>query len=199
MIPRYTNRQNPLLPRHFKMGQHETPETWRDVTEFARWYLGQGMPLMPPQNVEVFCSDDATAMCVFRKGQFQAEMYLIHPGQGVVMHQHPGVEVIKYYPGTFQHLSEGRFVPLDRPQGRPVLLEGEAHGVAKATPVPAGFSLIALQHWAPGLEPCTVAARWKGKTVGPKQEALIRRFYPEAYVVRGYADVTKKAIPVVEL
>jgi hypothetical protein len=29
---------------------------------------------------------------------------------------------------------------------------------------------------------------WKGKTAGPMQEKLIKRFNPDAYVVDGYAD-----------
>jgi hypothetical protein len=33
---------------------------------------------------------------------------------------------------------------------------------------------------------------WKGKTVGPMQENLIRRFHPDAYVIDGYADITRK-------
>jgi hypothetical protein len=33
---------------------------------------------------------------------------------------------------------------------------------------------------------------WKGPTVGPLQEALIKRFNPDAYVVDGYADITRK-------
>jgi hypothetical protein len=34
---------------------------------------------------------------------------------------------------------------------------------------------------------------WKGTTVGPMHEALIRRFNPTAYVVDGYADITRSA------
>jgi len=53
-----------------------------------------------------------------------------------------------------------------------------------------GYPLFAFQHWLTR-EPTTVAAMWKGETVGPLQEKLIKRFNPDAYVVDGYADITK--------
>ena len=47
-----------------------------------------------------------------------------------------------------------------------------------------------FQKWKDGLTPTTVAARWKGPTVGPMQEDLIRRLTPGATVTDGYADTT---------
>ena len=53
-----------------------------------------------------------------------------------------------------------------------------------------GYPLLAIQHWLTR-DPTTIASMWKGNTVGPKQESLIRRFNPNAYIVKGYADITK--------
>jgi hypothetical protein len=50
-----------------------------------------------------------------------------------------------------------------------------------------GFPLLAIQHWLT-MDPTTIASMWKGKTAGPMQEKLIKRFNPDAYVVDGYAD-----------
>lgn len=195
MLKRQFDKPSPILPLPWSVQQGEIPDTWPDVTAFARWYTANHMPAMVPVGAEIFLSDDATAVCLFRKGQFQVEMYLIHPGPILQMHEHPGVEVIKYYGGDVQHVDGGRWVK-DKPiTASPVLLAGEAHGVDGDSNSPKGFVLWAFQHWADGLTPTTVAARWKGKTVGPMQEALIRRFYPDALVVRGYADVTQKAYP----
>ncbi|GAA4401244.1 hypothetical protein [Quisquiliibacterium transsilvanicum] len=187
------NRKPPVLSHHLKLEQGAVPDTWPDVTAFAEWYLSAGMPMMIPSDYEIFLSDDASAMCLFRKGQFQVELYMVYPGPLVPIHEHPDVEVIKYYSGTFDHIEGGRFVRQRKAEGRPVLKKGEAHGAGfQLQGEKGGFALFAFQHWAPDLKPCTVAARWKGKTVGPKQEALIRRFYPDAYVVEGYADVTRR-------
>jgi hypothetical protein len=156
------------------------PETWDGVQSFAHWWCDAGMPFYTPAGSEVFLSDDATSICVFRQGRFQVELYLIHPNPNLQNHEHPDVEVIK--------------MRVDAPQwGRmsAVLHNGENHGSGAAAHAGSrGFPLIAFQHWKER-DPCTVAAAWRGPTVGPKQEALIRRFYPNAFIEPGYADVTK--------
>ena len=73
-----------------------------------------------------------------------------------------------------------------------VLYKGESHGAGiKLEAETKGFPLIAFQHWL-DREPNTIASMWKGNTVGPKQDALIKRFNPDAYVKDGYADITTK-------
>lgn len=159
----------------------EIPETWENVKAFADWWMETGMPIIFPKNPEVFMSDDATAVSIFRHGRFQVEMYLIHPHPKVPMHEHPGVEVIKMRLGNTK-----------TPIMSNTLLRGQAHGAGlRLEAEDLGFPLVAFQHWI-DREPCTVAAMWKGPTVGPLQEALIRRFHPDAYIVDGYADITRK-------
>ena len=170
------------------------PESWTGVQDFAHWWCNAGMPLLPPAGSEVFLSDDATAMCVFRRGRFQVEMYLIHPRPNLQNHEHPGVEVIKMrIDGVLSPDSGPLTYPATWGRMSPVLHKEEAHGSGAAVfGEVLGFPLLAFQHWQ-GREPCTVAAAWKGPTVGPMQEALIRRFYPDAFVESGYADITKPA------
>jgi len=158
----------------------EIPETWENIEEFAAWWLGSKMPIKFPEFPEIFLTDDATATCLFRHGRFQVELYMIHPKPGVPVHEHPGVEVIKIRMGT----PEG-------PVASDVLRKGEAHGSGMRLEAAfRGFPLIAIQHWQTR-EPSTIASMWKGPTVGPKHEALIRRFNPNAYVIDGYADITR--------
>lgn len=156
------------------------PETWNSTEEFAKWYVENGIPFMPPKDVEVFLSDDATAFCMFRKGQFQVELYLVHPNPLVPTHEHPGVEVIEVA------ITESVVNLI------PVLKNGQSHGSGireKASKV--GYPLISIQRWHPKLTPTTVAAQWKGETVGTKHETLIKRFNPDAYMIDGYADITR--------
>lgn len=158
----------------------DIPESWENVQEFAEWWLAQKQPIIFPEDPEVFMSDDATATCLFRKGRFQVELYLIHPQPGVPIHEHPGVEVIKIrmgYPGG--------------PVASDILRYGEAHGSGmKLEAELRGFPLIAIQHWLTR-EPTTIASMWKGPTAGPIHENLIRRFNPNAFIIDGYADITK--------
>jgi hypothetical protein len=157
---------------------------WKSVEEFCNWYMDNGMPIRPPNNTEVFLSDDATATCLFRSGQYQVESYLIYPEPLVQIHEHPGVEVIKVR--MFENGDGGFALASD------VLRKGEGHGAGfRLDGEEKGFILLAVQKWDDELIPTTVAARWKGKTVGPIHESLIKRLYPEALVLPGYADVTK--------
>lgn len=160
----------------------DIPGDWAGVQEFADWWVSVGMPIMFPQNPEIFLSDDATAVTLFRNGQFQVELYLIHPNPKVPIHEHPGVEVIKM---SLTAAEKG-------PIMSNVLKAGESHGAGQRMAAEKiGFPLIAFQHWLEK-EPTTIAAMWKGPTVGPLQEALIKRFNPDAYIVDGYADITRK-------
>lgn len=177
-IPNFTTNFIPSINPHKDL---VVPETWENVKEFADWWMAAGMPIVFNRMPEIFLSDDATAVCLFRKGRFQVEMYLIHPTPRVPEHEHPGVEVIKMRLGN-----------KEIPMMTPVLHNGESHGAGiRLEAEDRGFPLIAFQHWLTR-DPITVAAMWKGPTVGPKQEALIRRFNPDAYVVDGYADITRK-------
>jgi hypothetical protein len=152
---------------------------WSTTQEFADWYLQNGLPFKPPIGVEVFMSDDATAFCMYREGNFQVELYLIHPQPFVPEHEHPMVEVIEVaVTDTTVNLV-------------PVLKSGQSHGTGiREMASDVGYPLISIQRWHPSLQPTTVAAQWKGKTAGIKHEGIIKRFHPNAYIANGYADVT---------
>ena len=155
------------------------PETWSNVREFALWWMAAGTPIIFNKNSAVFLSDDATASCLFRKGRFQVELYLIHPHPTVPVHEHPDVEVIKMRLG------------FDRIGLSNVLRNGESHGSGmKMEAETDGYPLVAFQHWLKS-DPNTIASQWKGATAGRKHEALIRKFHPNAYIVEGYADITR--------
>ena len=99
----------------------QTPDTWANVQEFSDWWMNAKMPVIFPQNPEVFLSDDATAICLFRHGRFQVELYLIHPKPGVPTHEHPGVEVIKIRTGiSYGNIHYGRIGNAFRFFGRPM-------------------------------------------------------------------------------
>jgi hypothetical protein len=155
------------------------PESWLTVDEFAQWWIAAGSPMRYPPTPEIFVTDDATAVSIFRQGRFQVELYLIHPTPTVPNHEHPGVDVIKIQMG------EGHGVEMS-----PALTDGESHGAGFKLDTLTGFPLIAIQHWKTR-NPITIAAMWKGPTVGPLHQALITRFNPDAYVVPGYADITR--------
>lgn len=166
---------------------------WESVNEFCEWWVAVGCPIAPPSET-VHLSDDATSIALFRSGQFQVELYLIHPNPNLPIHGHPDVEVIKMRLDCFD-TSDGVVKKTTLNPASEALLQGRSHGAGVnfkegKTAENSGFGLLAFQKWKEGLTPTTVAARWKGRTVGPKQEALIRKLTPEALVESGYADTT---------
>jgi len=179
--PNYVRK--PFVSKPDPLADFVIPETWKDIQEFADWLLENKMPLRFPQYPEVFLSDDATAISLFRKGRFQVELYLIHPQPVVPVHEHPGVEVIKFRAGVKENL----FLFSD------ILRKGEAHGSGmKLEAEVRGFPLIAIQHWLTR-EPCTIASMWKGYTAGPKHIEIIKRYNPDCFIDGQYADITRKA------
>ena len=165
---------------------------WQSVREFATWWCDNGSPICPPSDT-VNLSDDATSFSLFRRGQFQVELYLIHPDPNLPQHGHPDVEVIKMRLDTYLS-SEHRMIKTTSKEASSTLFQGQTHGAGinfkETGGMNTGFGLLAFQKWKDGLQPTTVAARWKGRTVGPKQEDLIRRLTPEGMVQSGYADTT---------
>jgi hypothetical protein len=176
------------------MRGHAVPH-WETVREFCEWWNAANRPIAPPDEV-VNLSDDATSFCLFRSGQFQVELYLIHPCPNLPIHGHPDVDVIKMRLDTWAVDDAGQLKQTTYREASETLVTGETHGagvnfkgVARDV-VNGGFGLLAFQKWKDGLTPTTVAARWKGPTVGPMQEDLIRRLTPGATVMDGYADTT---------
>jgi hypothetical protein len=146
-------------------------EEWANVSEFATWWLKE-RTLLVPFNAEVICSDDATAICLFRKGQYQVEIYLSHPGEVIKDHCHPGVQalVVKLGGGGEGEMAENGGSTI-RFQRAPVLEAGEYHGNETVSP---SRGYLVFQHWESWLgTPTSAAIQWQGPPAGPKHEKII--------------------------
>lgn len=160
----------------------DIPDSWKTVEEFCDWYIENSLPIMFPSNIEIFTTDDATSVCLFRKGQYQVEFYLIHSKPKIPIHEHPNVDAIEV-----RLRNTGRTIFVNE-----ILRKGQSHGPGIRMEADVkGFPLLSIQKWDEGFEPITISTRWKGKTVGPLHDDLIKRFYPDTLVLDGYADVTK--------
>lgn len=157
------------------------------LQSFVDWYFKTypNVSSMIPEDAETFRTDDASAICTFRQGQYQVELYLLDNVYGVVSHAHPGIEVIQValaFPGV------PRGTVLNSIKGL------ESHGSgnwSSRNHVPTPGTILAFQKWHPSLRPSTVAVQWMGPTVGPLHRALIRRFRPDAKIdSNGYATFT---------
>lgn len=172
----------------------QVPDTWATLEEFVDWYLDLKMPMMIPWDAPVTCSDDATAIVLFKKPPYQAELYLVHPQQFVPHHSHPNMEVMTLF------LAGGSTSPTNAQQANGMgrawgqlghkVMPGEYHGGSKRPIDKNGFGLIAFQRWYNVDEMRTAAVQWKGNLAGPKQAELIRQAYPNAHITSDHADIS---------
>lgn len=144
---------------------------WPTLKEFAFWWI-ENKSIVVPFNAEIVCTDDATAICIYRYEQFQVELYLNHPGEPIKQHCHPGVQVIvlKLGGGGEGELAEDGGSTL-RFQVTETLEPGEYHGNDEVSP---GRAYLVFQYWDPKLgTPTSAAIQWKGQPAGPKHEKII--------------------------
>lgn len=172
------------------MHNTEIPAAWGSLEEFTQWYIDAGMPMMPPWDFETFRTDDASAIALFRKAPYQVEMYMIDNPVDVPFHEHPYVDVIQLWfdrsPSEDGNAKVGFLAPR--------LSLGQAHGaIAADDRIESNGMILTFEQWPEGVKPSTISAVWKGNVVGPLHEQLIKRFFPDAYVKDGYADITRKA------
>jgi hypothetical protein len=158
-------------------------QNWDTLEQFKDWYTSFNLPLAMPSEFEVYESDDALSFPLFRYKNFQVELYVLYNPIEVPVHSHPYVEVIQ---ASFNK---------DGIQYTPKLIYPDSHGSATFKEVfdarENRLLLLTFEKWPVNSTPSTIAAVWKGVTAGPKQEALVKRFFPNAYVVKGYADITR--------
>lgn len=167
------------------------PESWETIEDFTNWYLEQRMPLTIPWDAEVIQTDDATAICIFRKPPYQVELYLIHPKLSIPIHAHPGMDVITMSLGGGKNDTKS-ITGTSTNWGNIAenLKDGESHGGQGMLRNSLGFGLLSFEKWPEHTVLTSAAIHWKGKTAGPLHDALIKKHYPEAVIYPGYADIS---------
>lgn len=172
----------------------EIPDDWDTLEDFVDWYCNQRMPMMIPWNAKVIRSDDAVAICLFRKGRYQVEFYIEYPNMHIYKHAHPRMEVITMTLG-----GGGNWSPIDHPNVNTSeiwgsltvkLANGNYHGGDVNAETGNGFAILAFQKWDNAEEMTSAAVQWKGAIQGEYQANLIRSHYPDALITEGYADIT---------
>lgn len=163
-----------------------------DIIGFAAWYYRTGRPHKPPRDMTIFRTDNASSVCVYRDGRYQVELYLIDVDAPIPRHQHPGVNAIEVDQHRFlgMDITESDFFLTQLEQF--ALYDGQWHGNGIEEKCKhSGYYLVSCQYWLEDRPMKTISTRWVGKTVGPVHDALIKAHNPDAYVIPGYADVTR--------
>lgn len=164
----------PVVRQYPKLMLNDTPEDWDTLEEFMEWYIKAGKPMLVPWDAGTIQTDDATAICLFRQGQYQVEIYLIHAGYDIPPHAHPDMQVIA--------MTLGGGIVCGPPQtkfnvsaefGRHAKIkDGQWHG-GDATKTGTGFALLSFEKFLNGTIPKSAAIQWRGPTAGPIHDDLI--------------------------
>jgi hypothetical protein len=172
------------------------PNNWDTLEDFFNWFiLDARMPLMIPWNAKIIHGDDFTAISIFKKGQYQVELFLEHPSLYIRTHAHPNVETINMrlggndqHPVQPVHNMSTQWGTIDwkKPAGL-------VHGSDPSGERFSGCCLLSFQKWINDEPVTSVATHWKGTTAGHLHDSIIRKEYPESFVKNGYADVTVSA------
>lgn len=170
----------------------EIPDDWDTIEDFVNWYINARFPLIPPWDSEIIRSDDATALCMFRKGAYQVELYLEFPGMYIKRHSHPGVELVIMELGCGGRGVKGELGASDMwGTVYKKLTPGSWHGGEKTMALSEGVAILAFEKWHDPSKMTSAAIQWVGELHGPLQAELIKKHHKDAYVVDGYADITK--------
>lgn len=151
---------------------------WPTLEAFRLWYLANGMPMNMGLQQTVYRTDIASAVSLFRSGQFLVELYLIDRPE-LVDHAHPHVDLIQMFPTGVE---DGQM----RWHVNSILPAGRRHGTSDETTVPP--VMLVFEQWRDGHEPTSVSVDWSGPILGPLHRDLIKRHSPQTRIVNGVAQ-----------
>lgn len=175
----------------------DVPDSWATLEDFMRWYLDSNCPIAPPHDYEIYTvAEGILVFALFRKGPYQVEMYMIENKDLIEEHEHPYVEVIQMPIYQVPERDNAGLARWAEPSEK--LVHGQRHGGIPLPPELQHYArslLIVFQKWPPGIRQSTISVSWKGVSMGPKHEALVRRHFPDVYIKDGFIDITRTMEP----
>ena len=130
--------------------------------------------------------EDVTAILLYRRDQFQVQMFACPEGTIIPEHAHPNVDSFEVYVGGSIQLSlEGRHVyppailfenkgPLKLASRRGERVRVRPNQIHGATIGAGGAVFLSIQHWLNGIKPHCVAADYDGVAMGEHHLAQVK-------------------------
>jgi hypothetical protein len=153
------------------------------VKEFKDWWYENNCPIQPPFCNSVFTTDIAYSLVLFRKDNYQVELYTCKPSTQAPFHSHPGVDsLFVYLTGNIEFglpdetFTNTQYYQRAKKDGTHMLLgkESEAMDGAKHTlrVGDTGGAFLSFEKW--DREPHSVTINWKGESVGQEHEQTLK-------------------------
>lgn len=160
------------------------PETWATLDEFIEWFMDSRMPWMIPEDSEVYVTDNASSIILFRHDCYQVELYVNYPKSKAPLHGHPGMDLVT--------MQIGRMNPIRWAYPNKVLKNSEKHDADFASE--KGTVFLTFEKWLPEIPMTSASVNWVGETVGPIHEELIKRHYPDVEIDNGISKLSIEMI-----
>lgn len=157
-----------------------------ELTQFAKWYLGQrpNLPNRPPAHGASMFLPTIAGLTLWRDGNFQVQLFVCAPNTVIPEHSHPNVDSYEaLMSGQVDFYVEGRKLIDDRFFQANHLGHSKAYGSAGRVRENArhhaiigkdGGSFLSIQHWLKG-SPTHVGDDWIGTPVGKAHAERIEK------------------------
>lgn len=141
-----------------------------ELTKFTDWWM-KTKKLRPPSDAYNRVAG-STGTTLYRKDQFQVQLFINDPNYEIVDHLHPNVDSYEIYlsGAVYFRLNKETLLTPEQVAEAGLLLTGkrirvrpdEWHG---ATVGATGGSFLSIQHWLNGVVPSSVHLDWAGPPI----------------------------------
>jgi|TARA_B100000131_G_C17799316_1_gene484773 hypothetical protein len=149
-----------------------------ELTHFLTWYLDTGLKIYVPHYDFVHFVEGVTGLTIYRKDQFQVQLFTATPNTEIPSHTHPNVDSYEVALSGMEFFLDGKVV-LPRwyanlPSMADNNLSASHYEVVRVLPESPhsaiagkkGGSFMSVQHWLNDVKPTSVGNDWQGDTMG---------------------------------
>ena len=153
-----------------------------DLKEFKNWYLKNNLINVPYDNPIMFI-DGISGITIYRKGQFQVQLFICEPNTLIKEHSHPNIDSYEVFLSGMEFTHKGKTIinkqmallkRNDMPRCSKWTLrikENELHGGQASN---KGGTFISIQKWLNNITPTHVSEDWHGDILGNKHKKQLR-------------------------
>ena len=155
-----------------------------DLKEFKNWYLVVSRTTVPYNNPIMFI-DGISGVTIYRKEQFQVQLFICEPNVIIKEHSHPNIDSYEMFLWGMEFTHKGKTIinkqmALLEKNNMPRcsnwtlrIKQNELHGGQSSN---KGGAFISIQKWLNNIKPSHVSEDWTGDILGDKHKEQLRRY-----------------------
>tara|TARA_R100000541_G_scaffold930_2_gene4771 strand:+ start:1171 stop:1686 length:516 start_codon:yes stop_codon:yes gene_type:complete len=158
-----------------------------DLKQFKDWYKKNNTINIPHDKPLMFI-DGIMGITLYRKGQYQVQLFICEPNNIITEHSHPNIDSYEMYLWgmEFSHLGKpiiNKEMSLMERRNKPGeprwkgftlrILPGERHDAKSSI---HGGAFLSIQKWLNNIKPSHVSEDWDGNILGDKHKDQLRKY-----------------------